>query len=299
MQITASMVKELRERTGAGMMECKRALTESSGDMEAAIELMRKSGLAQADKKASRIAAEGIITVSVSSDRTAAALVEVNCETDFVAKGGEFKNFANQVAQRVLRDVPIEVEALGQLPLTDTSDRSIEEERRELVAKIGENIRVRRFDYRASQGGQLGVYMHGGRIGVLVDLQGGDPTLAKDIAMHVAASRPVCVSEGEVPKDLLDKEREIFLAQAEGSGKPVNIIEKMVAGRLKKFLAEITLNGQTFVKEPSKTVGELLAQAHANVNGFVRYEVGEGLEKRTENFAEEVMAQVKTSENDG
>jgi elongation factor Ts len=299
MQITASMVKELRERTGAGMMECKRALTESSGDMKAAIELMRKSGLAQADKKASRIAAEGIITVSVSSDRTAAALVEVNCETDFVAKGGEFKNFANQVAQRVLRDVPIEVEALGQLPLTDTSDRSIEEERRELVAKIGENIRVRRFDYRASQGGQLGVYMHGGRIGVLVDLQGGDPTLAKDIAMHVAASRPVCVSEGEVPKDLLDKEREIFLAQAEGSGKPVNIIEKMVAGRLKKFLAEITLNGQTFVKEPSKTVGELLAQAHANVNGFVRYEVGEGLEKRTENFAEEVMAQVKTSENDG
>jgi elongation factor Ts len=299
MQITASMVKELRERTGAGMMECKRALTESSGDMEAAVELMRKSGLAQADKKASRIAAEGIITVSVSSDRTAAALVEVNCETDFVAKGEEFKNFAHQVAQRVLRDVPVEVEALGQLPLTDTNDRSIEEERRELVAKIGENIRVRRFDYRASQGGQLGVYVHGGRIGVLVDLQGGDPTLAKDIAMHVAASRPVCVTEGEVPKDLLEKEREIFLAQAEGSGKPANIIEKMVAGRLKKFLAEITLNGQAFVKEPNKTVGELLAQAHANVKGFVRYEVGEGLEKRTENFAEEVMAQVKTSENDG
>jgi elongation factor Ts len=299
MQITASMVKELRERTGAGMMECKRALTESNGDMEAAIALMRKSGLAQADKKASRIAAEGIITVSVSPDQTAAALVEVNCETDFVAKGEEFKNFVHHVAQRVLSDVPVEVEALGQLPLTDTSDRSIEEERRELIAKIGENIRVRRFDYRASQGGHLGVYVHGGRIGVLVDLQGGDATLAKDIAMHVAASRPVCVTEGEVPKDLLDKEREILLAQAEGSGKPANIIEKMVAGRLKKFLAEITLNGQAFVKEPDKSVGELLAQAHANVNEFVRYEVGEGLEKRGENFAEEVMAQVKTSENNG
>jgi elongation factor Ts len=298
MQITASMVKELRERTGAGMMECKRALTESFGDMEAAVELMRKSGLAQADKKASRIAAEGIIAVSVSSDQTAAALVEVNCETDFVAKGEEFKYFANQVAQRVLKDVPLEVEAVGQLPLTDTNDRTIEEERRELVAKIGENIRVRRFDHRTSQGGQLGVYVHGGRIGVLVDLQGGDPTLAKDIAMHVAASRPVCVTEREVPKALLDKEREILLAQAEGSGKPANIVEKMVAGRLKKFLAEITLNGQAFVKEPNKSVGELLAQAHANVNGFVRYEVGEGIEKRTENFAEEVMAQVKTSEND-
>jgi elongation factor Ts len=298
MQITASMVKELRERTGAGMMECKRALTESFGDMEAAVELMRKSGLAQADKKASRIAAEGIIAVSVSPDQTAAALVEVNCETDFVAKGEEFKYFANQVAQRVLKDVPLEVEAVGQLPLTDTNDRTIEEERRELVAKIGENIRVRRFDHRTSQGGQLGVYVHGGRIGVLVDLQGGDPTLAKDIAMHVAASRPVCVTEREVPKALLDKEREILLAQAEGSGKPANIVEKMVAGRLKKFLAEITLNGQAFVKEPNKSVGELLAQAHANVNGFVRYEVGEGIEKRTENFAEEVMAQVKTSEND-
>ena len=298
MQITASMVKELRERTGAGMMACKRALAESSGDMDAAIELMRKSGLAQADKKAARIAAEGIITVSVSPDQTAAALVEVNCETDFVAKGEEFKNFANNVAKRVLSDAPLDVDALGQLPLTDTSDHSIEAERRELVAKIGENIRVRRFDRRASQGGQLGVYVHGGRIGVLVEIQGADATLAKDIAMHVAASRPVCVTEGEVPRDVLDKEREILLAQAEGSGKPANIIEKMVDVRLKKFLAEITLNGQAFVKDPNKAVGKLLAEAHASVNGFVRYAVGEGLEKRADTFAEEVMAQVKTSEKD-
>ena len=292
------MVKELRERTGAGMMACKRALTESNGNMDAAIELMRKSGLAQADKKAARIAAEGIITVSVSPDQTAAALVEVNCETDFVAKGEEFKNFANKVAQRVLSDAPLDVDALGQLTLTDTGDHSVEAERRELVAKIGENIRVRRFDRRASPGGRLGVYVHGGRIGVLVDLQGADATLAKDIAMHVAASRPVCVTEAEVPKDLLDKEREILLAQAEGSGKPANIIEKMVDGRLKKFLAEITLNGQAFVKDPNKSVGKLLAEAHASVTGFVRYAVGEGLEKRTDNFADEVMAQVKTTEKD-
>ena len=294
MQITASMVKELRERTGAGMMECKKALTQSDGHMESAIEILRKSGLAKADKKASRVAAEGIIAASISSDKSQAALVEVNCETDFVSKGDEFRDFAKLVAERGLNGRPADISSLMNLAVTDGDDKQcIEDARQELVAKLGENIQVRRFESVVSDGGQIGYYLHGSRIGVLVDLKGGDESLAKDIAMHVAASRPVCVTRDEVPSDLVEKEKEIFTAQAETSGKPPNIIEKMVQGRVNKFLTEVTLLGQTFVKDPNKTVGKLLEESEAEVIRFIRFEVGEGLDKRTENFAQEVMAQVK------
>ncbi len=293
MQITAAMVKELRERTGAGMMECKKALTESNGDMDAAIELMRKSGAAKAVKKSGRVAAEGQVLVAANDAGTEAAIVEINCETDFVAKDDNFRAFADAVAARVLNDTPADLDALNALPLNDGEAKSIDEARQELIAKIGENIQVRRFERIASDGGKIASYLHGTRIGVLVDLNGGDEALAKDIAMHVAASRPVCVSENEVPQEMLNKEKEILAAQAEASGKPAEIIDKMVQGRIKKYLAEITLVGQPFVKDPDTTVEKLLKGAGAQVTRFVRYEVGEGIEKKSENFAEEVMAQVQ------
>ncbi|MCP4408964.1 MAG: elongation factor Ts [Gammaproteobacteria bacterium] len=293
MQITASMVKELRDRTGAGMMECKKVLTKSNGDMDVAIELMRKSGLAKADKRASRIAAEGVISSVVSADGSQAAIIEVNCETDFVSKGDDFRNFATSVVSQVLVKSLTSLEDFGQTPLIEGEQASIEQVRQELVAKIGENIKIRRFERVLSKGGQVGHYLHGNRIGVLIDIEGADQALAKDIAMHIAASRPLCVTENEVPKTLLEKEKEIFSAQAQASGKPANIIEKMVQGRLKKYLGEVTLLGQPFVKDPNQTVGKLLLQSDARVQRFVRFEVGEGIEKKTENFAEEVMAQVK------
>jgi elongation factor Ts len=293
MQITASMVKELRERTSAGMMECKKALSQSNGSMENAIELLRKSGLAKADRKASRIAAEGIIAASISADKTSACLLEINCETDFVAKGGEFREFAQLMANKALGDQPADIEGLMRQPMGAGSHQSLDEARQELVAKLGENIQARRFDRMISDGGQIGYYLHGARIGVLVDLRGGDSDLAKDIAMHVAASRPVCITPSEVPKAMIDKEKEIFSAQAQTTGKPANIIDKMVEGRLNKFLAEVTLTGQSFVKDPNISVGQLLAQSRAEVVRFVRFEVGEGIDKKTENFAQEVMAQVK------
>lgn len=291
MQITASMVKELRERTGAGMMECKKALTETGGDMEAAVDLMRKSGQAKADKKAGRVAAEGQVVVALSDDASRAAMVEVNCETDFVAKDENFERFADAVASLVLANDPADVDALMAL---DTGDGSLEQARAALVAKIGENVQVRRFERMdAADGALLGFYRHGNRIGVVVELAGGDAGLAKDISMHIAASRPVCVDESQVPGEMLDREREIFSAQAAESGKPPEIIEKMVTGRIKKYLGEITLVGQPFVKDPDKTVGKLLEGAGATVRRFVRYEVGEGIEKKSENFAEEVMAQAR------
>lgn len=295
MQITASMVKELRDRTGAGMMECKRVLTQSKGDMDSAVELMRKSGLAKADKRASRIAAEGVVSSAISADGRQAAIIEVNCETDFVSKGDEFRNFARAVVSQILAKSLASLEDLRQTPLTDGEQASIEQVRQELVAKIGENIKIRRFERVVSNGGQIGHYLHGHRIGVLVDIEGEDQLLAKDIAMHIAASRPLCVTENEVPKVLLEKEKDIFAAQAQATGKPANIIDKMVQGRLKKYLAEVTLLGQPFVKEPNRTVSELLAQSGTQVKRFVRFEVGEGIEKKTENFAEEVLAQVKGS----
>ena len=293
MQITAALVKELRERTGAGMMECKKALTETAGDMDAAVELMRKSGQAKADKKSGRIAAEGVVTLAMGEGAQTAAIVEVNCETDFVAKDDSFGAFAAAVAETVLEQSPASVEALNAMNLAGSDDHTVEQSRLDLVSKIGENIQVRRFERVVSDGGQLGSYLHGTRIGVLVDAEGGEDTLVRDVAMHIAASRPMCVAEADVPPGVLEKEKEILSAQAASSGKPANIIEKMVEGRIRKYLGEITLLGQPFVKDPERTVGALLGSADAKVNGFVRFEVGEGLEKKQENFAEEVMAQVK------
>jgi len=290
MAITASMVKELRERTGAGMMECKKMLTETNGDMEAAIDTMRKSGAAKADKKAGRIAAEGKVVITVSDDGKEASIIEVNCETDFVAKDENFVGFVTATGASVLSDKPADVAALSALPLD--SGETIEETRANLVAKIGENMQVRRFEVLSSEG-QVCAYSHGVRIGVAVAITGGDETLGKDIAMHIAASRPQCVSEDQVPAELLEKEKEILIAQAEGSGKPMEIIEKMVEGRMRKYLSEITLVGQPFVKDPDQTVGQLLKAAGAEVTAFTRYEVGEGIEKKQEDFAAEVMAQVK------
>lgn len=293
MAITAALVKELRERTGAGMMECKKALVETDGDIDAAIEQMRKSGMAKADKKAGRTAAEGLVAIKTTADNKTAAIVEVNCETDFVTKGEDFQNLVNNVAERVLKDKPADLDALMAMPISDSDSTSIEETRKALIAKIGENMAVRRFEVIEAQG-ELSHYMHGSRIGVVIDLEGGDDQLGKDIAMHIAASRPVCVSEENVPQDQIEKEKDIFKAQAAESGKPADIIEKMVDGRIKKFLKEVTLLGQPFVKDPDQTVEQLLKSAGAKVHRFVRYEVGEGIEKKQENFAEEVMAQAKS-----
>lgn len=296
MQITATMVKELRERTGAGMMECKKALTESSGDMDAAIEQMRKSGQAKADKKAGRIAAEGTIVISTTSDTKHAAIVEVNCETDFVAKDEQFQAFSKQLSELVLEN---DIRTVDELNVLDTgTGQSVEQARLELVTKIGENIQVRRFQ-KISSDTELASYSHGKRIGVVVDMSGASAELGKDVAMHIAASNPACVAENDVPADILEKEKEIFMAQAESSGKPPEIIEKMVQGKLKKHLKEITLLGQPFVKDPDQSVADLLKSANVEVKKFIRFEVGEGIEKRSENFADEVMAQVKQSDEAG
>ena len=293
MQITAAMVKELRDRTGAGMMDCKRALTEADGDPEKAIEIMRLSGQAKADKKAGRIAAEGVVAIKVAASARQAAMVEVNCETDFVAKEAAFRGFADAVCARVLASDPAGVEELGRMPLEGTGGPSIEEERRSLVAKIGENVTVRRFAAMESRGGRLGTYVHGARIGVVVDLEGGDDVVARDVAMHVAASRPVAVGESDIPQDMFDREREILKAQVADSGKPPLIQEKMLAGRIAKFLKEVTLLGQPFVKDPDRPVAEHLRASGAAVLRFERFEVGEGIERKVENFAEEVMAQAR------
>jgi len=282
------MVKELRERTGAGMMECKKALVETGGNMDSAIEFLRKSGLAQADKKASRVAAEGKIALAVSDDAREAVMVEVNCETDFVAKDNNFAAFTEAVARNALLENPADVDALMQ---TKIDGATVEEARQALVSKIGENIQVRRF-VRSSSDGALGAYVHGGRIGVLVDLSGGDEELARDLAMHVAAMNPEFVSADDVPAEVMAREKDILIAQAEGSGKPAEIIEKMVEGRLRKHLSGITLLGQAFVKDGDLTVEKLLQQSGARVNGFSRLAVGEGIEKKQDNFADEVMQQV-------
>jgi elongation factor Ts len=287
MSITASMVKELRERTGAGMMECKKALVESSGDMEKAVEVLRMSGQAKADKKSSRVAADGRIVIA--EDGNQAAIVEVNSETDFVAKDENFVAFAESVANAVLAGKATDVEELANESLAD--GRKVEVARTELVAKVGENISVRRFQ-RIPANGNTGIYSHGARIGVVLTLDGGDTNLARDLAMHVAAANPECIDESGVSAETLERERRIFAEQAAESGKPPEIIEKMVSGRIAKFLKEITLLGQPFVKDPDVSVAKLLQQAGATVTGFVRFEVGEGIEKKQENFAEEVMAQI-------
>ena len=293
MQITAAMVKELRDRTGAGMMDCKRALTEAQGDLDRAIEIMRLSGQAKADKKAGRIAAEGVVAVKVDGSGRRAAMVEVNCETDFVAKEAEFRGYVDAVCARVLASNPVDVDGLGAMPLDSGGESTVDEERRALVAKIGENISVRRFATIESRGGRLGSYVHGTRIGVVVDVEGADDTVARDIAMHVAASRPVAIGESDMPDETLARERAILEAQVAESGKPPAIQQKMLHGRIAKFLKEVTLLGQPFVKDPDRSVGEYLRSSEGTVLRFERFEVGEGIEKKSENFAEEVMAQAR------
>ncbi|MGB5277405.1 MAG: translation elongation factor Ts [Gammaproteobacteria bacterium] len=293
MQITAAMVKELRERTGSGMMECKKALQEADGDIDTAIENMRKSGLAKADKKAGRVAAEGRVAVRISEDGKTAVIIEVNCETDFVSGGDDFISFVNDISASALANKPASVDALVELPIDGS--QSIEDARKAMISKIGENVQIRRFEMMNSEEGTFGSYLHGSRIGVLLEMVNANEELIKDVAMHIAASKPTCVTEDQVPAETLAKEREILIAQAKDSGKPDNIIEKMVDGRVRKYLAEITLLGQPFVKDPDKTVGALLKDEGATVTGFVRYEVGEGIEKKQENFADEVMAQVNAS----
>lgn len=289
--ISAAMVKELRERTSSGMMECKKALVEANGDMELAIENMRKSGLAKADKKSGRIAAEGIIGAKVSDDGKTVAIVDINCETDFVAKADDFVNFVNNVTAALLNSGIETDEQLLAMKLADGT--IVDEVRRGLIAKLGENITVRRFRKYHTETGGTACYLHGKKIGVIVELAKPDNELGKDIAMHIAASKPTCVSDAEVPAELIEKEKEIFSAQAAESGKPADIIEKMVVGRISKFLAEVTLLGQPFIKDDKVTVGKLLASKGNSVLRFARLEVGEGIEKKEENFAEEVMAQVR------
>lgn len=290
--ITVALIKELRERTGVGMMDCKKVLTETDGDIEGAIENLRKAGAAAAAKKAGRIAAEGLIVQAGSDDGSVLALLEINSETDFVAKDEGFKAFAAEVAQAVITHQPADIDALN---AASVSAGSVEEARQALITKIGENVSVRRFERVSADGGTLGVYLHGARIGVIAKLQGGSTELARDVAMHVAASNPSCVSDADMPADVLEKEKDIFVAQARESGKPDNIIEKMIEGRMKKFLKENTLLGQPFVKNPDQSVAQLLKDADASVVSFYRFEVGEGIAKKEDDFVAEVMAQAGKS----
>jgi elongation factor Ts len=285
MAITASLVKELRELTGAGMMECKKALVEVEGDLEAAMELLRKRGQASADKKSGRIAAEGRIELAIGAD--AAVAVEVNCESDFAARDENFREFAKLTANLALEKGPVDVAELMALEIP--AGGTLENARTDLVAKIGENISVRRFE-RVQKKGNIASYLHGDKIGVLVDLEGGNDELAKDLAMHIAASSPTCVSADDVPAEVVEKERSFLTEQAEQEGKPPEIVAKMIDGRLRKYLNEITLLGQPFVKDPDISIGKLLDKSGAGVNAFVRLEAGEGIDKKSENFAEEVQA---------
>ncbi len=293
-EITAALVKELRERTGSGMMECKRALQETGGDIEVAVELMRKAGQAKADKKASRIAAEGLIVLRQAAG--AAAIAEINCETDFVTKNDDFRAFAAEVAETVLREGPADLDAL--LAAVMANGQTVEQNRRDCIAKIGENINVRRGIRLTTSTGVLGSYLHGARIGVLVELEGGDAELAKDIAMHIAASRPLCVSADQVPAELIAKEKEIYAARAVAEGKPANMIDKIAEGRLRKYFEEVTLLGQPFVKDPEQNVDKLLKSHKARVIRFERFELGEGIEKKSSDFAAEVAAARGDSDSD-
>jgi elongation factor Ts len=289
MEITASLVKELRERTGVGMMDCKAALSDAKGDIEIAIEVMRKSGAAKAAKKAGRIAAEGIISIKLNENDI--VILEVNCETDFVTKDESFLSFVDSVIQVISNNNISDVDELLKLNL---GNQTIEGANQQLIAKIGEKITIRRFQ-KSSIKNQIGTYLHGIRIGVIVEIEGGSEELAKDIAMHIAASRPLFINEDQVSQEILDKEKEIYTAQAHESDKPADIAGKMVEGRLKKFIKEITLLGQPFIKDPEKSIEKILKLSDAKVLSFIRYEVGEGIEKRADNFAEEVMTQAKGS----
>ncbi|MFA5959764.1 MAG: translation elongation factor Ts [Tatlockia sp.] len=292
MSISAALVMQLRERTGAGMMECKKFLVATNGDIELAISEMRKAGQAKADKKADRVAAEGAIAIARAVDGRSAVMLEINSETDFVARDENFTGFAANVVETALQSTLNEdVLALSNLKLVGT-DHTVEEARQQLVAKIGENIKLRRM-VRVSCDGVVGYYLHGSRIGVMVALKNGDETLAKDIAMHIAASRPMVISRDQVPAEAIEVERDIFTAQARESGKPQEIIDKMIEGRINKFIDEVSLLGQPYVKDPNKKVGQLLKEKNADILSFIRFEVGEGIEKKADNFVEEVMAQVR------
>ena len=291
MTITAALVKKLRERTGAGMMDCKKALVETSADLEAAIDLMRTSGAAKAAKKAGRVASEGLVNVTISDDNKSAAILEVNSETDFVTKGQSFIDFVNSLGKLALKNKPKSVETF--LTQTLDSGETVDESREGIVAKIGENVSVRRLQNVSTENGVLGAYKHGDRIAVLVVLSGKDSGFAKDIAMHIAASRPECISEEQLSNEILEREKAIFIEQAKESGKPDNIIEKMIVGRMKKFVNEVTLYGQAFIKDPDTSVGELVKSKNTEVESFVRFEVGEGIEKKEDNFVDEVMAQIQ------
>ena len=289
MAITTALVKELRERTGAGMMDCKKALLETNADIEAAIDLMRASGAAKAAKKADRVASEGLVNIAISDDNKSAVMLEVNSETDFATKGQSFIDFVNALGKLALKNKPESVEIF--LAQTLDSGETVDEAREDIVAKTGENISVRRIQNVSSENGVLGFYKHGDRIAVLVVVSGNDAALAKDIAMHIAASRPECISEEQLSNNLLEREKAIFIEQAKESGKPEDIIERMIVGRMKKFVNEVTLYGQAYIKDPEISVGRLVKSKNAEVVSFVRFEVGEGIEKKEGNFVEEVMAQ--------
>ncbi len=291
MSITAGMVKELRERTGSGMMECKKSLVEANGDMELAIENMRKSGLAKADKKAGRVAAEGVIALKASDDGKSVVMLEINSETDFVVKGDDFKGFVKEIVDALLTSTVENDEQL--LDMVLANGESVETTRRALIAKVGENITVRRFTKYSNVAGGAASYLHGGKIAAIVETAKTDAELGKDIAMHIAASNPVCVSADQVDDAIVQKEKDIFTAQALESGKKPEIVEKMIAGRIKKFLSEITLEGQSFIKDDKMTIAELAKSKDNSVIRFTRYEVGEGIEKEEVDFATEVMAQAK------
>ncbi len=297
--VTAELVRQLRERTGAGMMECKKALVETGGELDAAAEMMRKQGLAKADKKASRVAAEGVIAIATSADGKSAVLVEINCETDFVARGDEFTAFAKEVAGLALAARPSSIEDIAALKMA--SGEAVDERRRALIAKIGENISLRRFE-RVESSGLLGSYVHGTRIGALVALEGGDGELAKDLAMHIAASNPAYLAAADVPADAVAKERSIRVEMLKNDeknrGKPEAILAKIVEGGLNKWLGEITLLGQPFVKDDKLTVEKLLAGAKAKITRFARLEVGAGIEKKQDDFVAEVMNQAGLKQDD-
>ena len=285
MEITASLVKELRERSGAGMMECKKALAENEGHIDNAMEYLRKTGLAKADKKADRVAAEGRIVLA--SEGNKAVLVEINSETDFVAKDDNFLDFTKAVAATALSSGAADADALKNASL---GSQTVEEARQWLIAKIGENIQVRRMA-RIDSANTVGAYVHGGRIGVLVELKGGDAELARGLAMHVAAMNPPYVSPAQVPAEIVQKEKDIALAQVKDTGKPAEILEKMIGGKVNKAISEMCLTGQAYVLDTNATVDAVLKKAGAQVLGFQRLAVGEGVEKKEEDFAAEVMKQ--------
>ncbi len=292
MSISAALVKELRERTSAGMMECKKALEEAGGDIQRAIEVLRKTGKTKADKKAGRVAAEGVVFIQAANDGKQAVMIEMNSETDFVGRDENFLRFVKAVAAVALQAKVRNVSDLNTLSLADHGNVTVEEARQALVAKVGENIHLRRLAF-VDAANPIGAYLHGNRIGVLVELDSPNPEIAKDIAMHIAASKPLVVAPSDVPSDWVAKEKEVYLAQAMGSGKPQDIIEKMAQGRLKKFLDEVSLLGQPFVKDPNMTVEDLLNKNRVKVLAFTRFEVGEGIEKEKEDFVEAVMSQVQ------